>query len=191
MGFGEIGFQKMVILVATCTLLCAVFSVARGQQTGVNVPAMNVAPSGKAPGESVSRNTNPSDPGTSREAKELKVDGLSDRERLLLERVDQLERRLAEVESRLPGKVETGNGGFRWVGRRGSTSPWRPLNAPAAVPAQIDPADREVLDFFRDTTFNVTLDGYYGYNFNRPSAASTCCARTMSLATVSVSIRRL
>ena len=28
--------------------------------------------------------------------------------------------------------------------------------------------DRRVLDFFRDTTINLTLDGYYGYNFNRP-----------------------
>jgi hypothetical protein len=24
------------------------------------------------------------------------------------------------------------------------------------------------LDFWRDTTVNVTVDGYYGYNFNRP-----------------------
>jgi hypothetical protein len=28
--------------------------------------------------------------------------------------------------------------------------------------------DREVLDFWRDTTVNLTVDGYYGYNFNRP-----------------------
>ncbi len=28
--------------------------------------------------------------------------------------------------------------------------------------------DRETLDFWRDTTVNVTVDGYYGYNFNRP-----------------------
>jgi hypothetical protein len=28
--------------------------------------------------------------------------------------------------------------------------------------------DRGVLDFFRGTTVNLTLDGYYGYNFNRP-----------------------
>jgi predicted porin len=55
-------------------------------------------------------------------------------------------------------------------------------NAPAAeltsatceaVPSQAQkPAlstdDREVLDFWRDTTVNLTVDGYYGYNFNRP-----------------------
>lgn len=28
--------------------------------------------------------------------------------------------------------------------------------------------DRETLDFWRDTTINLTIDGYYGYNFNRP-----------------------
>jgi Putative beta-barrel porin-2, OmpL-like. bbp2 len=29
-------------------------------------------------------------------------------------------------------------------------------------------ADRKVLDFFRDTTVNLSLDGYYAYNFNAP-----------------------
>jgi hypothetical protein len=28
--------------------------------------------------------------------------------------------------------------------------------------------DRETLDFWRDTTVNLTVEGYYGYNFNRP-----------------------
>src|SRR5262245_5911486 len=28
--------------------------------------------------------------------------------------------------------------------------------------------DRETLDFWRDTTINLTVDGYYAYNFNRP-----------------------
>jgi hypothetical protein len=32
----------------------------------------------------------------------------------------------------------------------------------------LSPDDREVLDFWRDTTVNLTVDGYYGYNFNRP-----------------------
>ncbi len=38
-------------------------------------------------------------------------------------------------------------------------------SASAATPA-ID--DRNVLDFWRHTTFNLMVDGYYGYNFNRP-----------------------
>jgi putative OmpL-like beta-barrel porin-2 len=42
-----------------------------------------------------------------------------------------------------------------------------------ATPSQsqnptLSPDDREVLDFWRDTTVNLTVDGYYGYNFNRP-----------------------
>jgi len=42
-----------------------------------------------------------------------------------------------------------------------------PVAEPQPV-IQLEPADRESLDFLRDTTVNVTLDGYYGYNFNRP-----------------------
>ena len=95
-----------------------------------------------------------------------KSDGLSERERLLLERVDQLERRLAEVESRLTGKVDVGNEGSRLPNLANQSAPLPAT--PDVVPLQTDPADREALDFIRDTTFNVTLDGYYGYNFNRP-----------------------
>jgi hypothetical protein len=43
----------------------------------------------------------------------------------------------------------------------------RPAPIAATVPAQNDSDDREALDFLRDTTINLTLDGYYGYNFNR------------------------
>ena len=41
----------------------------------------------------------------------------------------------------------------------------------ASAPAQstmLSPDDRGVLDFWRDTTVNLTVDGYYGFNFNRP-----------------------
>ena len=34
--------------------------------------------------------------------------------------------------------------------------------------ASLTPQDRKSLDFLRDTTINVTLDGYYEYNFNAP-----------------------
>jgi len=72
----------------------------------------------------------------------------TDRERLLLDRIDQLERRLSELESRTD-KL---------------TTPTQNSNAPAAAVN-----DQGVLDFFRDTTFNITFDGYYGYNFNKPA----------------------
>ena len=70
---------------------------------------------------------------------------ITERERLLLQRLDQLEKRVAELESRLSNRTD-----------------------PTPMVAQAEPVDSESLDFFRDTTVNVTLDGYYGYNFNRP-----------------------
>jgi TolA-binding protein len=39
---------------------------------------------------------------------------------------------------------------------------------PQAQTPTLSTADREVLDFWRDTTVNLTVDGYYAYNFNRP-----------------------
>lgn len=59
------------------------------------------------------------------------------------------------------------------------TTPTAPANSDASnqtktsAPSQAQTPtfttdDRDVLDFWRDTTVNVTVDGYYGYNFNRP-----------------------
>ena len=72
---------------------------------------------------------------------------ITERERLLLERVEKLEKRLAELESRFVTRTEPVK------------------DAPPASEAQSvvqpGPADRETLDFLRD--------GYYGYNFIRPA----------------------
>src|SRR5882762_10732905 len=40
----------------------------------------------------------------------------------------------------------------------------------SSTPSQtlLNSADRKTLDFFRDTTLNLTVDGYYAYNFNEP-----------------------
>jgi hypothetical protein len=51
--------------------------------------------------------------------------------------------------------------------------PIRTLQFPAATARntgapQISKEERSLLDFVRGTTFNLTLDGYYGYNFNKP-----------------------
>jgi Putative beta-barrel porin-2, OmpL-like. bbp2 len=46
-----------------------------------------------------------------------------------------------------------------------------PGNEPASSATRSDVVsqdDRGVLDFFRATTINLGIDGYYGYNFNRP-----------------------
>lgn len=70
---------------------------------------------------------------------------VNERERLLLERIDRLERRLTELETRIP---------------QTKTDPTPSSEVPQATTV--------ASNFLDDTTFNVTLDGYYGYNFNRP-----------------------
>jgi hypothetical protein len=47
-----------------------------------------------------------------------------------------------------------------------------PVNQPApkqeTLQTVLQPEDNKVLSFLRDTTINVSLDGYYAYNFNDP-----------------------
>ena len=91
---------------------------------------------------------------------------------MLVDRIEKLERRLVELESRSEAKT--------------IREPLQPESAPAAAghsaediaktqpdraaseTQEISKEDRGALDFLRDTTFNVTVDGYYGYNFNNP-----------------------
>src|SRR5690242_13416979 len=82
---------------------------------------------------------------------------LTPREQKMLERIDTLEQRLAALESRL--------------------TPAAPAPATAAVVNQPQPSPAvaapepkppQTGGFLNDTTFNMTLDGYYAYNFNRP-----------------------
>ena len=96
----------------------------------------------------------------------------AERERLLVDRIEKLERRLTELESQRESK------GIREPLQPASTSALPDPPAEGVVktqpdktapePQQISKEDRRSLDFLRDTTFNVTLDGYYGYNFNKP-----------------------
>ena len=72
---------------------------------------------------------------------------LSERERALLERLEKLEQRLAVLEAKASGPVLS------------------PQPAPPTVPEEAEIAPR-------GTTVNVNLDGYYGYNFNRPYTAT-------------------
>ena len=89
---------------------------------------------------------------------------------MLIDRIEKLERRLAELESR--GESRTVRDAFQPAstgvpGQPGERTAGAQDNA-ASGSQQITKEDRGVLDFLRDTTFNVTLDGYYGYNFNKP-----------------------
>lgn len=96
----------------------------------------------------------------------------TERERMLVDRIEKLERRLAELESRGESKKA------REPLQPASTAaaPGQPVEGvaktqrdkTASETQQVSKEDRGVLDFLRDTTFNVTLDGYYGYNFNKP-----------------------
>jgi hypothetical protein len=96
----------------------------------------------------------------------------SERERVLVDRIEQLERRLAELEARTSGN---GSGEPSHAAAKGpaAVEPAPETSAPvqaggAATAPQAATEDRAVLDFFRDTTINLTIDGYYGYNFNKP-----------------------
>jgi hypothetical protein len=66
---------------------------------------------------------------------------------------------------------------------------------PGQTSAQSD-GDRKALDFFRDTTISGTIDGYYGYNFNRPIGrvnllrAYDVSSNSFSLNQAAVSIER-
>ncbi|HEX2715476.1 MAG TPA: outer membrane beta-barrel protein [Candidatus Acidoferrales bacterium] len=101
-------------------------------------------------------------PAAARDARPLPAEpsGLTEHERYLLARIEQLEQRLAGLEARAAAA---------------SPQPSAPADAaPAgAVPSSPTPpqgtqATGVATEFFREATLNFMLDGYYGYNFNRP-----------------------
>jgi hypothetical protein len=96
---------------------------------------------------------------------------LTPREQKMLDRIDALEQRLATLEARLgQGSSSVGD-------------PPKPVPDSSAL-AQAVPKATGPYGFLSDTTFNMTLDGYYEYNFNRP-AASICCVLMTCSATAS------
>jgi hypothetical protein len=91
---------------------------------------------------------------------------MTGRERLLLERIEKLERRLAELESRNSPPASPAPAPA--AGQAADVAPSNPVGSGASE-NQVSQEDRGVLDFFRDTTINMTVDGYYSYNFNNPA----------------------
>src|SRR4029450_9947001 len=92
-------------------------------------------------------------------------------ERALVDRIEQLERRLAELEARMSGNG-SGEPSHALAKGPSAVEPAPASSAPvqaggAATAPRAATEDRAVLDFFRDTTINLTVDGYYGYNFNK------------------------
>jgi hypothetical protein len=74
----------------------------------------------------------------------------TEREQMLLERIERLEKRLAAVEAR-SGETAL------------SSAP-----APPAAESIVSGDSPSLPGFLAGTTLNFNLDGYYGYNFNRP-----------------------
>ncbi len=85
-------------------------------------------------------------------------ESVSERERLLLDRIERLERRLAELETRTT--------------RTSTDAPPAEVakleSQPPEIKVSVAAPKLESSSFLDDTTFNLTLDGYYSYNFNRP-----------------------
>lgn len=99
----------------------------------------------------------------------------------LQRRVEQLEAEVAElkrlVQERNPAKPEYGQDSSQGHIVSNSIVPATRISPEEAKPSQEQPPvgrasltaeDRKTLDFLRDTTVNVGVDGYYGYNFNQP-----------------------
>jgi hypothetical protein len=101
---------------------------------------------------------------TATSANTTNTENISEREKALLDRVEELERRLAEIEAKFSVNKPT----TQASAINQSTTTQDSSATTTAAPIQLEQADRDALDFLRDTTFNVTLDGYYNYNFNRP-----------------------
>ena len=99
----------------------------------------------------------------------------SERERQLLERSEKLERRLAEVEWRLQGGTDLSPSSPNADTPGGTVAAAEALSRSAREGMAKDlsgvgqVSSGAPTDFWRDTTFNVTIDGYYAYNFNRPT----------------------
>jgi hypothetical protein len=173
------------------------------------------------------------------EPKEGERPAASDRERMLLDRIERLEKRLAELEARMDAKNTTARTGSLLSANAPAAGPnpqsWQdgaavaqtvslrssgpitsgptpqssedavapaeafsvpgvgqPVVGPNPQPSEdaidqtqrvqaadtqitlaprISREDQGLLDFIRGTTFNLTIDGYYGYNFNKPVGA--------------------
>lgn len=73
-------------------------------------------------------------------------------------RVHELENQLRNAKSSAPVAESNVNAVVRTT----------EVSAGSTAKAAQAEADRRLLDFFRGTTINLTFDGYYGYNFNRP-----------------------
>ncbi len=89
---------------------------------------------------------------------------LTDREKMLLDRIEQLQQRVSALESKFS------NGGSPAPMPAQTAAAATPSNSSLAQPAQSSSAtpEKSPLAFSDGTTLNFDFDGYYGYNFNHP-----------------------
>ena len=76
--------------------------------------------------------------------------------------VHDLQAKVAALESQAPKQPPAAGAAENLPGTTQAAT-----GAPVAA-AVLSSDDRGVLDFFRGTTINLGVDGYYGYNFNQP-----------------------
>src|SRR5256885_3114206 len=105
----------------------------------------------------------PSAPGeTARTAEE-------NRERLLLDRIDQLEKRLSELEARGPAAAASAAPTAAESQTPTAVAAATPAAAPAATPAPQDPAPASAPTWsVGPIDFSGFVDGYYSFNPNQP-----------------------
>src|SRR5882672_9879868 len=89
------------------------------------------------------------------------------RERLLLDRIDQLEKRLSELEARGPAAA----GSAAPPAAENQTPTAAPAATPAAAPAPQDPAPASAPTWsVGPIDFSGLVDGYYSFNANHPAS---------------------
>ena len=101
---------------------------------------------------------------------------LTDRERRLLERLDEVEKRLALLETRSPAQPASASrvpppspaSAALVTPRAQETSASPAAGSTSSDSPKTEKDSPSLPGFLAGTTVNVNLDGYYGYNFNRP-----------------------
>ena len=87
-------------------------------------------------------------------------------------RVEQLESEVNELKQIVrqlgQGTVGQADGNTSTARVVEVSAPLRSQAAPAQPASVVTADDRKILDFLHDTTINVGIDTYYGYNFNNP-----------------------
>ena len=82
--------------------------------------------------------------------------------------VQQLRELVMKLQSRIDQLERNQGTNAQPVRETPPASPQAAGSSPSAESQAIGKEDRSVLDYFRGTTVNGGVDGYYGYNFNQP-----------------------